>query len=245
MNDQLYDKVHAVIVNWLIELVRGKPESGKYEPEEIEVYPEYPYNYYGQRGSVDLMAYFSKIERRDRSGPDTRNALELFEVWTAVTRLEEAIRKFNEKASVVPKAFQTTRKPLPVIGVQRNYFVLLNTMQNTLLIKDYWQIFQAQFFEFHKVLYKGQWFVTNQLVLVDPLDPRLVWYEALNADGSEGLGLLNRPWRVANEPDALRFYNSDPNSNELTPFDMFSDWAYLDAKDFWTQWQDSKGKSHG
>jgi len=215
----LYDKVHAAMVNWLVEQIRSKADAEGYDPS-YQVYPEFAYNYYGHRGSVDIVAYHSGWTKDAKKA---QGVIEVYEVWSAVYRLEEALRKFNEKAEFIPKYFQMTRKPKDKIGLQRNFFVLLNSLQNVTMIKDHWHIFVAQFFEFHKIINVLDWGVANQLVLIDPINPLYPVYRGFGPEGSDTV-ITSLPWIVVNFPA--------PGLE-----DRLQHWSYLDARDFWEKYQ--------
>ncbi|HID30231.1 MAG TPA: hypothetical protein EYP19_09520 [Desulfobacterales bacterium] len=223
-SSQLYDKVHAALVNWLIREIRSQADVGGYD-DTYQVYPEFAYNYYGHRGSVDVLTYhvgWSQGEKR------TQGILELYEVWSAIHRLEEAIRKFNEKAEFTPKYFLASRKPEGGIGLQRNFFVLLNSLQNVTLIRENWHTFNSQFFEFHKILNVLDWVVVNQLVLIDPLNPRHFVYGRFDPEDDETV-VASFPWIIVNLP-----------AGEPKLQDRLEEWSYLDTTDFWEKYRSQK-----
>lgn len=220
-SSQLYDKVHAALVDWLIKEIRSRADVNGYD-HMYQVYPEFPYNYYGHRGSVDVLTYHVGWRQGEK---DPQGVLELYEVWSAIHRLEEAIRKFNEKAEFVPKYFLTSRKPNEGIGLQRNFFVLLNSLQNITLIRENWQTFSSQFFEFHKILNVLDWVVVNQLTLIDPLNPRRIVYGCFGPEGDETV-VPSFPWIVVNLP-----------AGEPKLEDRFEEWSYENTADFWEKYK--------
>ena len=203
------------MVNWLLGEIKGSP-AAKAHGLDYRTYPEFVYSYYGHRGSVDILTYQQERAERHPGG-----VIELYEVWSAVHRLEEALRKFNEKADIVPKYFRETRKLKEKLGVQRNFFVLLNTLENVTLIKDNWHTFTSQFCEFHKIIDIVDWAITNQLVLIDPLHPD---YFPIRDALEEGPTLIPPlPWIVVSLPGDLD--------------ERLRQWSYVDAADFWGKYR--------
>jgi len=214
----LYDRVHAAMVDWLLGEIRRSPEAQAYGLG-YRTYPEFVYNYYGHKGSVDILTYHAQGSDKTPGG-----VVELYELWSGIHRLEEALRKFNEKAEFVPKYFQQTRKPGEKLGLQRNYFVLLNTLENVTLIKDNWHTFTSQFREFHKIVDIVDRAITNQLVLVDPLHPQ---YFPIRDAGENGMTLVpSLPWIVVSLPG-----NVD---------ERLQQWSCVDAADFWQRYRQRK-----
>jgi hypothetical protein len=115
MPADLYDKVHSAIVNWMIGEIRNQAQL---DGSAIRVYPEFAYDYYGQKGSVDILIV-------DSTNGATNVEIDQYEVWSAIYRLEEALRKYNEKTEVIPKFILKEDKDVKKIHTQRSFFVLL------------------------------------------------------------------------------------------------------------------------
>jgi len=96
--DRLLDRRHALLQNRTVELLTRLG---------WEVRSEESFNRFGERGSVDVLAW-----RQDC------NALLIVEVKTEITRLEETLRILDMKSRVVPAAMRVARGWQPrLVGV--------------------------------------------------------------------------------------------------------------------------------
>lgn len=100
---------------------------------------EVPYNYYGNRGSVDIVSHksidvFMGIHW----------ILNIFEVETRIIRLEELIRKLKDRFEYFPKYYQEKRR-LPRLGEVNIFLVLLNTETNWQVVNEYLLILSRHF----------------------------------------------------------------------------------------------------
>ena len=80
--DRLLDRAHASIVEHVIEVLRAS---------DWEVIPEFTFNSYGDRGSVDILAWHP-IER----------VLLIIEVKSTITDLQSMLASMSKKVRVVP-----------------------------------------------------------------------------------------------------------------------------------------------
>lgn len=128
-NKRLYDEAHAAAVEGLIRYLKAQ---GK------EPCPEGTYNVYGERGSVDV--YYVE------GPPDAPLGLALFEVWTAVDNLNDALRKLDEKARVFPLHLSKASTGATPKLVQA-HMVLLATDQNGDLVLRHLDTFKGKFKE--------------------------------------------------------------------------------------------------
>jgi hypothetical protein len=126
---RLYDEAHAAAVEGLIRYLKAQ---GK------EPCPEGTYNVYGERGSVDV--YYVE------GPPDSPLGLALFEVWTAVDNLNDALRKLDEKARVFPLHLSKASTGATPKLVQA-HMVLLATDQNGDLVLRHLDTFKGKFKE--------------------------------------------------------------------------------------------------
>lgn len=98
--DRLLDEGHAAIVGWITELLVA---SG------WEVVPEASFSIYGERGSIDVLAWHRA----------TRTLL-VVEVKTELTSIEETLRKHDAKQRLAPlvgrERFES-RRPAAVCGL--------------------------------------------------------------------------------------------------------------------------------
>jgi transcriptional regulator with XRE-family HTH domain len=82
--DRLLDKAHASIVEHVIGVLRGL---------EWEVIPEFTFNVYGDRGSVDILAWHSR-----------QRILLIIEVKATLNDLQSMLASLSKKRRVVPGA---------------------------------------------------------------------------------------------------------------------------------------------
>lgn len=80
--DRLVDERHAQLVGTVVELLR---------PLGWDLRPEVSYSVYGERGSIDLLAWHSGLR-----------ALLVIEVKTELVSIEETLRKHDEKTRLAP-----------------------------------------------------------------------------------------------------------------------------------------------
>ena len=137
----LYDEVRAIMVN---ELIRSRREAFAkgFRPGHPEIdysnrvilLPETPYNYYGQRGSVDLVEYLQYPSDDPVCGG--KQEFQIYEVYSRIFNLEETLRKLREKSEVFPKYFQDEYK-MPLPDDIWSHLVLLNSQENVNIISAY------------------------------------------------------------------------------------------------------------
>lgn len=141
-NNILYDKVHAIMIRELLAFFK---KSG----QDIET--EVPYNYYGNRGSVDLILYHTF----KRLGI-VYDILGMYEIESRIPRLEELIRKLKDRMEYFPPYFQQGRG-LPKFDYVELFLVLLTTQENWRVVSEYLSNFQSAFARVRK------WYPTDIL----------------------------------------------------------------------------------
>lgn len=136
-NNALYDEVHAIMMKELLTFF-------KKDVQDVE--SEVPYNYYGNRGSVDLVWYHT-IDRI------SLQILSMFELESRIPRLEELIRKLKDRMEYFPSYFEKTRG-LPKLGSVELFLVLLGTEENWRVVNEYLVNFKSAFVREHQVFPK-------------------------------------------------------------------------------------------
>ncbi len=136
-NNALYDEVHAIMMKELLTFF-------KKSVQDIE--SEVPYNYYGNRGSVDLV-WYATIDRINLQ------ILRMFELESRIPRLEELIRKLKDRMEYFPPYFEQTRG-LPKLGSVELFLVLLGTEENWRVVNEYLVNFKSAFTRTHQVFPK-------------------------------------------------------------------------------------------
>ncbi len=138
-NNALYDEVHAIMRKELLTFF-------KKFVQDIE--SEVPYNYYGNRGSVDLV-WYDTIYKLGIS----HQILRMFELESRIPRLEELIRKLKDRMEYFPPHFEQTRG-LPKLGSVELFLVLLGTEENWRVVNKYLVNFKSAFARTHQVFPK-------------------------------------------------------------------------------------------
>lgn len=109
------DQKHAEMVkSWV------KPYIVAKIPFEMEV----PYNFFGERGFVDLVVHGNHYEL-------------LYEFKTQIDDLGETIRQFKRMATFYPKCSRSSFKPY------RSMLILLDTPENTSIFFKYCEMFNG------------------------------------------------------------------------------------------------------
>jgi hypothetical protein len=121
----LQDVAHAYCVD---SLVRRLQKQG------YEVRVEGTYNWYGERGSVDVY----ELHKDDESF-----YLTIYEVWTVIQNLNYTLRKLDEKARAFPSSVAKQRNETP--DIVKAYLVLLATKQNCDLVLRHLATFRSKF----------------------------------------------------------------------------------------------------
>jgi transcriptional regulator with XRE-family HTH domain len=121
--DRLIDRGHAAIV----EIALAELRLRGWEP-----IPEYTFNHFGERGSVDILAWHS-----------ASGTLLLIEVKTALTDLQALLMSMSRKIRVVPALVQEER------GWQRaalgRLLVVAGTRANRTIVERHSSMFEATF----------------------------------------------------------------------------------------------------
>lgn len=138
-NNILYDEVHAIMMKELLTFFK---KSG----QDIE--SEVPYNYYGNRGSVDLIWYCTI-----NVFGITHQILRMFELESRIPRLEELIRKLKDRMEYFPLYFEQARG-LSKLGEVDLFLVLLATQENWSVVSEYVPNFQSAFARAHRIFPK-------------------------------------------------------------------------------------------
>lgn len=138
-NNILYDEVHTIMIKELLTFF-------KRSLRDIE--SEVPYNYYGNRGSVDIIEYktLSVLGK-------THQILRMFELESRISRLEELIRKLKDRLEYFPRDFENTRR-LPKLDELNLFLVLLGTMENWKVVNKYLVNFKSAFGRINKIFPK-------------------------------------------------------------------------------------------
>jgi transcriptional regulator with XRE-family HTH domain len=84
--DRLLDRAHASIVEFVVEILRDRA---------WDIRPEFTFNVYGDRGSVDILAWHPK-----------ERILLIIEVKSTLTDLQDLLATLSRKRRVVPRAAQ-------------------------------------------------------------------------------------------------------------------------------------------
>ena len=121
--DRLVDRDHAR----LVELVVARLQN-----EGWEVLVEYTFNHFGDRGSVDVLAYHAELQ-----------ALLIVEVKTRLTDLQAFLSSFGTKVRVVPDLVRTERGWDPrVVG---RVVVVRGTTANRTIVERHRSVFDVSF----------------------------------------------------------------------------------------------------
>jgi hypothetical protein len=126
---RLDDETHAASVEGLIRYLKAQ---GK------DAHPEGTFNWYGERGSVDV--YY--IE----GPPEAPLGLAIYEVWTEIRNLNEAVRKLDAKARVFPQHL-CKESGMASPNLVQAHMVLLATHANADLVLTHTDTFKGKFQE--------------------------------------------------------------------------------------------------
>lgn len=127
----LYDEIHAIMAKEFLTFFKGC-----FNDFESEV----PYNYFGNRGSVDVVQY-NTIEMLKNWHIQSLN---IYELETQVLRLEELVRKLKDRMEYFPRYFEESRG-LPKLEVVGLNLVLLSTKENLRTVNNYAENFKSAF----------------------------------------------------------------------------------------------------
>jgi transcriptional regulator with XRE-family HTH domain len=122
MADRLIDRVHAALVDHMVGALRS----------DWEVVVEYTFNHFGERGSVDVLAWHAA----------TRTLL-IVEVKSAFTDLQDMLASFGRKLRVLPDIVRRDRGWDP-LAVGR-LIVVSGTTSNRKIVADHRAIFEVSF----------------------------------------------------------------------------------------------------
>lgn len=127
----LEDEAHAACVEALV---------AKLHAEGLRPKTEVTYSRYGERGSVDVCCLEAP------GSADGATGCAVYEVWTQITNPNQALRKLDEKARVVPEVV-AQQEAIPTPSHVRAHLVLLATKQNMELIASHRQTLLSKFSE--------------------------------------------------------------------------------------------------
>ena len=99
---------------------------------------EEPYNYYGHRGRVDVVRYFTLSEPEGRF-----DVLSISELKTKIYNLNSELGKFKEYSEYFTKDF--IKKLGITVDWFWNYLILLDTKENRQFVYEYWETFKVIF----------------------------------------------------------------------------------------------------
>jgi transcriptional regulator with XRE-family HTH domain len=126
--DRLVDRDHAAIVNYLV---------GRLKRWGWDVRVEYGFNHYGDRGSVDILAWHPR-----------ERVLLIVEVKSRLTDLQQMLGSLDRKVRVVPRAFAID-KPFAADGRPPTrtdvLLVVLGTTANRNVVARHPDIFDSAF----------------------------------------------------------------------------------------------------
>ncbi|MDP3298025.1 MAG: hypothetical protein Q8N09_10660 [Thermodesulfovibrionia bacterium] len=121
-NTKLYDEVHSIMTKELLTFF--KKCCNDFESEV-------PYNYFGNRGSVDIVQYKTiDILHQPHS------MLYIYELESQIIRLEELVRKLKDRMEYFPEYFEKSRG-IPKLGEVNLFIILLNTASNWKVVNEY------------------------------------------------------------------------------------------------------------
>ena len=202
----LEDEAHAATVE---ALVRWLPSQLAIDGE---VHAEVPYSYYGHRGSIDVVTY-ECLSGRSLRDPDCTLHIGIYEVWSTVLKLEEVLRKLNEKIEFFPKGVRDeglfSASPDAVSG----NLVLLNTMHNVQVLRDHLATFRSVFaIEEDRAAGRQRPLVWKSLYLFNPLG-RVPWEPLRRTPDElrsfdECVAALEGAWEFVDSHDFLQAYQA-------------------------------------
>jgi hypothetical protein len=202
----LEDEAHAAMVE---ALVRWLPSQLAFDGE---VHAEVPYSYYGQRGSIDVVTY-DCLSGRSLRDPDCTLHIGIYEVWSTVLRLEEVLRKLNEKVEVFPKYVSDQGSFRASPDMVSGNLVLLNTMHNVQVVREHLATFRSVFaVEEDRAARRQKPLVCKSLYLFSPL--RGVPWEPLRRTpveprtSPECVRALEGAWEFVDSHEFLQAYRA-------------------------------------
>ncbi len=184
----LHDRAHAACVEELVSKLRT---------DGFNAQPEGTYSRYGERGSVDVFFL----------SDDDPSFCAIYEMWTEIDNLNEALRKLDEKSRIFATAYcEQAGMKRPTLT--RAHFVLLATKPNMDLIGAHKETFTAKF--------AGQMTGGRRFVLqvFDPLSGDL--HDLSPTPNNTGLGKESlRKWaRFANKAVFYKAWRSRKQEKE-------------------------------
>lgn len=189
--ETLSDKVHAIMIEELLNDVEGVKEFNKERGAGDDlIKTEEPFNYFGIRGYLDVLHYgrwpfdnkscLNKEEIEILGGDDLhKGVLSIYECKPRITNLNETMRQITKYSEYVIPEF-VKRYPKRPIGLSYTHLVLLNTKENCDLILKFEKTFAATFQNKPGSAY----FETKnrrRLVLFDPLEEYISYYDPMRS----------------------------------------------------------------
>lgn len=206
LSNTLYDEVHAIMIKELLTFF--KENLNDFESEV-------PYNFYGNRGSVDIVEY-GDINILGIS----HHYLRMYELESRILRLEELIRKLKDRMEYFPRCFEKERG-LPKVGEIHLFLLLLGTIENWMVVDKYLIDFKSAFTR------------TNKIFPADTLS------KARDSSDDDFYTQIRRVWLVFFDPLKVRQLETNERlflRKDGLPFHRLSAFQYLES------WSDSIDK---
>jgi len=248
--DNLTDKVHAIMIEELLDDLNGAMVSGKAQGlGNGLIKTEEPFNVYGNRGFVDVLHYGKwTVPRRDEltdeqieilGGKDlSKGVLSIYECKPRITNLNETLRQVRKYSEYMVQDF-TKRYPKRPVGLCYTSLVLLNTKENCDMILKFEKTFVATFqnksscnpFETKNRMH---------LTMFDPLEEYINYYDPTRS--------LDQNIKVASRQcERLRTVVFDLGDREnAADFNVIGreslcgGYHYVDAKDFYERYLEKR-----
>ncbi len=106
------------------------------------VEPEFPFDWYGHRGYVDVVSYWEK---------EGGSFLDLYELKVTIEDVGETLRQFQRQGEYFVQFFNRERATTPIL-CWGNYLVLLSSSENVTVVKQHIGTFDRVFAEKSKPL---------------------------------------------------------------------------------------------
>jgi len=206
--DHLEDKAHSIMVEQYLKLLK---KSFDYHDLRVEE----PYDYYGYRGRVDIVCYFTLDDPEEKF-----DVLSVFEIKTKIWNLQGELGKFKEYAEYFTKTFIEKKGISP--DWYWNNLILLDTKENRELVFNYWDTF-GSVFEPRKKVIKAEYQLTpTHPTSLEPIlkNNFLFFYDP-----------------IKNKSVPVIFGKLIRNGKEVdTKEEILREWQFLNPKDFLKTW---------
>lgn len=245
----LDDRIHAIMVEEMLIDFNGAIELGKAEGRGNGLLKtEEPFNYYGNRGFVDILHHgiwpidvldsLTPGQIKEMGGDKLFNgSLSIIECKPRITNLNDTIRQVTKYSEFVIPDFKK-RYPNRPIGICHTALALLNTKENCDLILKFKNTFKAAFQNQRGMNYFE---TTNrrQLWLFDPLENYKDYYDSTRslAENLESARQCERKLTIIFDSD------NDFEQGIIGEASLQERYHYKDASDFYEQYLEKKEQS--